>query len=118
MKKFILLFVLLTLVQINDVIAQCAMCRSTLENNYSNGDPGIGAGINTGILYLLVMPWGYVFKQYVVAQTYFPTYPIVLFPMQYPHNSTPKQSFRVYTAIPCCRYAMCTSSEWHRRLSP
>jgi hypothetical protein len=57
MKKFILLFVLLTLVQINDVIAQCAMCRSTLENNYSNGDPGIGAGINTGILYLLVMPY-------------------------------------------------------------
>jgi hypothetical protein len=33
------------------------MCRSTLENNYSNGDPGIGAGINTGILYLLVMPY-------------------------------------------------------------
>jgi hypothetical protein len=57
MKKFILLLVLLTLVQINDVIAQCAMCRSTLENNYSNGDPGIGAGINTGILYLLVMPY-------------------------------------------------------------
>jgi hypothetical protein len=57
MKKFILLFVLLTLVQINVVIAQCAMCRSTLENNYSNGDPGIGAGINTGILYLLVMPY-------------------------------------------------------------
>jgi hypothetical protein len=57
MKKFILLFVLLTLAQINDVIAQCAMCRSTLENNYSNGDPGIGAGINTGILYLLVMPY-------------------------------------------------------------
>ena len=37
--------------------AQCAMCRSTLENNFSNGDPGIGAGINTGILYLLVLPY-------------------------------------------------------------
>jgi hypothetical protein len=57
MKKFILLLVLLTLGHINNVIAQCAMCRSTLENNYSNGDPGIGAGINTGILYLLVMPY-------------------------------------------------------------
>jgi hypothetical protein len=33
------------------------MCRSTLENNYSNGDPGIAAGINTGILYLLSMPY-------------------------------------------------------------
>jgi hypothetical protein len=39
------------------VFAQCAMCRSTLENNYSNGDPGIAAGINTGILYLLSMPY-------------------------------------------------------------
>jgi hypothetical protein len=37
--------------------AQCAMCRSTLENNFSNGNPGIGAGINTGILYLLVLPY-------------------------------------------------------------
>lgn len=41
--------------------AQCAMCRSTLENNFSNGDPGIGAGINTGILYLLVLPYLAVF---------------------------------------------------------
>ena len=36
---------------------QCAMCRSTLENNFSNGNPGIAAGINTGILYLLSMPY-------------------------------------------------------------
>lgn len=41
----------------NDVYGQCAMCRSTLENNYSNGNPGIAAGINTGILYLLAMPY-------------------------------------------------------------
>lgn len=40
-----------------NVMAQCAMCRSTLENNYSNGNPGIAAGINTGILYLLSMPY-------------------------------------------------------------
>jgi hypothetical protein len=33
------------------------MCRSTLENNVSNGNAGIAAGINTGILYLLVMPY-------------------------------------------------------------
>ena len=37
--------------------AQCAMCRTQLENNVSNGDAGIAAGINTGILYLLVMPY-------------------------------------------------------------
>jgi hypothetical protein len=40
-----------------DSAAQCAMCRSTLENNFSNGNPGIAAGINTGILYLLAMPY-------------------------------------------------------------
>lgn len=37
--------------------AQCAMCRATLENNVSNGNPGIAAGINVGILYLLSMPY-------------------------------------------------------------
>ena len=40
-----------------ETTAQCAMCRATLENNYSNGKPGIAAGINTGILYLLSMPY-------------------------------------------------------------
>ena len=49
--------ILVLLVSLNDVLAQCAMCRSTLENNYSNGNPGIAAGINTGILYLLVLPY-------------------------------------------------------------
>ena len=47
----------LVILPLSDVAAQCAMCRSTLENNYSAGNPGIGAGINTGILYLLVMPY-------------------------------------------------------------
>lgn len=56
MKSVILLFALLLLTG-NQIFAQCAMCRSTLENNYSNGDPGIAAGINTGILYLLSMPY-------------------------------------------------------------
>jgi hypothetical protein len=33
------------------------MCRATLENNVSNGEAGIGASINFGILYLFVMPY-------------------------------------------------------------
>lgn len=37
--------------------AQCAMCRTQLENNVSSGDIGIAAGINTGILYLLSLPY-------------------------------------------------------------
>ncbi|HKZ38668.1 MAG TPA: hypothetical protein VJ184_13500 [Chryseolinea sp.] len=57
MKKVFLLVIMLILNSAGGVLAQCAMCRSTLENNYSNGNPGIAAGINTGILYLLAMPY-------------------------------------------------------------
>jgi hypothetical protein len=57
MKKILWLTVVFIVVQSGAALAQCAMCRSTLENNYSNGSPGIAAGINTGILYLLVMPY-------------------------------------------------------------
>ncbi len=38
-------------------LAQCAMCRATLENNLSNGNPGIAAGINFGIMYLFSAPY-------------------------------------------------------------
>ena len=56
MKKLLLLIFLIT-ASVVDSLAQCAMCRSTLENNFSNGDPGLAAGINTGILYLLALPY-------------------------------------------------------------
>ncbi len=36
--------------------AQCAMCRATVENSASNGSNLI-AGINTGIVYLAMMPY-------------------------------------------------------------
>jgi hypothetical protein len=56
MKKIALSVVLSLVVQI-DCVAQCAMCRATLENNISNGNIGIAAGINIGILYLFVAPY-------------------------------------------------------------
>lgn len=56
MKK-ILLSVFLLIQVSGTVSAQCAMCRSTLENNFSNGQPGIAAGMNIGILYLLFLPY-------------------------------------------------------------
>jgi hypothetical protein len=55
-QGFLLALILLT-TSSQPIMAQCAMCRSTIENNYSNGNPGIAAGINTGILYLLSMPY-------------------------------------------------------------
>ena len=57
MKRGIIGVFILILFALTEVSAQCAMCRSTLENNYSNGNPGIAAGINVGILYLLAMPY-------------------------------------------------------------
>ncbi len=56
MKKLLLIAFFLV-AGLQNVSAQCAMCRSTLENNFSNGNPGIAAGINTGILYLLALPY-------------------------------------------------------------
>lgn len=49
--------ILLVMLTIGDSFSQCAMCRVTLENNVSNGEAGIAASINFGILYLLVMPY-------------------------------------------------------------
>ncbi|GAA0879760.1 hypothetical protein GCM10009119_27290 [Algoriphagus jejuensis] len=37
--------------------AQCAMCRASVENNVANGETTIGAGLNTGIIYLFTMPY-------------------------------------------------------------
>jgi hypothetical protein len=56
MKKYALLIAMF-LLSCSATFAQCAMCRTSLENNFSNGSPGIAAGINTGILYLLAMPY-------------------------------------------------------------
>lgn len=60
MRRFgfsILFFVWLIVVGSLEAGAQCAMCRATLENNVSNGQPGIAAGINFGILYLFSAPY-------------------------------------------------------------
>lgn len=55
--KVLLLFSLFWLTTAAQAFSQCAMCRATIENNVSNGDIGIGAGLNFGILYLFVMPY-------------------------------------------------------------
>lgn len=54
--KTILFIVLFIAIQV-PVYAQCAMCRASIENNVSNGETSIGAGLNMGILYLFSMPY-------------------------------------------------------------
>ena len=56
MKKLSLLIVF-WVSGISFASAQCSMCRTTLENNVSNGNIGIAAGINFGILYLFFAPY-------------------------------------------------------------
>jgi hypothetical protein len=55
--KRLLILLLLLMTAAGETFAQCAMCRATLENNLSNGQPGIAAGINFGILYLFFTPY-------------------------------------------------------------
>jgi hypothetical protein len=55
MKK-IYSFLLLLLVSTESVLAQCAMCKASLEAEINSG--GIGSnGINDGILYLMFIPY-------------------------------------------------------------
>jgi len=59
MKKvvFVLFFmVLLAMTTASTVNAQCAMCTVTAEQSVKNGNSQ-GKGLNTGILYLLAIPY-------------------------------------------------------------
>ena len=59
-KKILFITILvatLLLVIDQDIFAQCAMCRATVENNLKSGASSVGAGLNTGILYLMAFPY-------------------------------------------------------------
>lgn len=45
------------LINFQNIYAQCAMCRATVENNISDGASQVGAGLNAGILFLMSMPY-------------------------------------------------------------
>jgi hypothetical protein len=63
MQKIIAGFVLaLALVFAStDAYSQCAMCRATVESNVGTGskvpESDVGSGLNTGILYLMAIPY-------------------------------------------------------------
>jgi hypothetical protein len=59
MKKraFDWLFTIAVLILSNGIsIAQCAMCKSTVESGSANGE-SMARGLNTGILYLMAIPY-------------------------------------------------------------
>jgi hypothetical protein len=57
MKKVLFSVVLVLFFGLSDVLAQCAMCRATVENNVNNGEIGLAPGLNFGIMYLFAAPY-------------------------------------------------------------
>jgi uncharacterized membrane protein len=56
-SKIVKLTALLLLFIVNNsTFAQCAMCKSSVESDLANGG-SIAQGLNTGILYLMVIPY-------------------------------------------------------------
>lgn len=60
MKRFAYIFVGMLVMMVMssaDLFAQCAMCRGSVESTMGNGRNNVGVGLNTGIVYLFVMPY-------------------------------------------------------------
>lgn len=60
MKKFLAIcgFVIIFFVMtVPSTMAQCAMCRGSVESSMGNGRNNVGVGLNTGIVYLFMMPY-------------------------------------------------------------
>ncbi len=60
MKRIISSIAIILLISTGTSVAQCPMCKASLESNIKNKDEDtkkVGAGLNKGILYLLAMPF-------------------------------------------------------------
>ncbi|MCF0071511.1 hypothetical protein LZD49_13620 [Dyadobacter sp. CY261] len=59
MKRFLVISGLVILFVMNSAgaFAQCAMCRGSVESSMGNGRNNVGVGLNTGIMFLFVMPY-------------------------------------------------------------
>ena len=59
MKRIVVLVVFLLIPFLN--WAQCAMCRTQVKNNVSNGETTLAEGLNNGIMFLFFTPYIVVF---------------------------------------------------------
>ena len=55
--KVLLALYILAVTTAGDLFAQCAMCRASVETNINEDGIGFAEKLNTGILYLFVMPY-------------------------------------------------------------
>jgi len=56
MIAFVAVLILLLTANWTELAAQCPMCKMSAESNLKNGGT-VGRGLNTGILYMLAMPY-------------------------------------------------------------
>jgi hypothetical protein len=61
MRKIIIhsVLIIILLLSVQTIFAQCPMCKTAVESNLKNGGT-TGAGLNVGILILLIMPYALV----------------------------------------------------------
>ncbi|GAB4025972.1 hypothetical protein [Spirosoma koreense] len=58
MKRWNVWLILIILLAVTpELMAQCAMCRGTVESTVSNGRSVVASDLNIGILYLLMAPY-------------------------------------------------------------
>ncbi len=55
--KYWFAVVVLLLISKTALFAQCAMCKSSVESDMANGNNAMAQGLNTGILYLMAIPY-------------------------------------------------------------
>ena len=57
MNKKVFLLISLVVVNVPVLLAQCAMCKTTVVNNVSHGELFLAEGLNFGITYLFATPY-------------------------------------------------------------
>ena len=55
--RMVVLTVVVLVLASADLWAQCAMCRGSVQSTLGNGRNNVGVGLNTGIVYLFIMPY-------------------------------------------------------------
>jgi len=56
-QLYLLVLVIILLFAISPVNAQCAMCKQSAESSLKNDPHSIARGLNSGILYLMAVPY-------------------------------------------------------------
>lgn len=69
-QKRIAVFLILSLFFVAEAVAQCAICKQAAASTLDNDPNSIAKGLNTGILYLLTLPYlliAFIFRKQIVS---------------------------------------------------